>query len=64
MPKKLNPLKHGHSHDVMINPETKKLYWPGCPACEKNVEFIKVITTPGCTDEQWEEAARKLREDK
>lgn len=57
-----NPRKHGHNHDEMHNPVTGKLYWPGCPACEMNVEFIKIITRPGCTQEEWEAAAQTLKD--
>jgi len=46
----------------MHNPVTGKLYWPGCPACEMNVEFIKIITRPGCTQEEWEAAAQTLKD--
>ena len=51
----------GHNHTTVKHPITKSLYHPGCPACESNVAFIKAITAPECTQEQYDAALATYR---
>ncbi len=51
----------GHNHDTLISPETGGMYHPGCPACEADEKLVDVITKPGCTDEEYNEAFSEYR---
>ena len=50
-------------HNVQVDEKTGAIIAdPNCPRCQANVKFIKTITGPNCTTEEYNQALKEYRQ--